>query len=78
MNSHVNKNLTCPYIRLFYHSSQFSSLLFFPFPFYDFRLRAVGKGNAVGTKKSRSRDRSGRGIPLPEVNAELQANIDVC
>ncbi|WJX90554.1 [pyruvate dehydrogenase (acetyl-transferring)] kinase [Trifolium repens] len=38
------------------------------------RLRAAGKGNAVGTKKSRSRDRSGRGIP--EVNAELQANID--
>ncbi|WJX96094.1 [pyruvate dehydrogenase (acetyl-transferring)] kinase [Trifolium repens] len=40
------------------------------------RLRAAGKGNAVGTKKSRSRDRSGRGIPVPEVNAELQANID--
>lgn len=40
------------------------------------RLRAVGKGNAVGAKKSRSRDRSGRGIPVPEVNAELQANID--
>jgi cyclin-dependent kinase 12/13 len=46
--------------------------------FSDFRLRAVGKGNAVGAKKSRSRDRSGRGIPVPEVNAELQANIDVC
>lgn len=46
--------------------------------FYDFRLRAAGRGNAVGGKKSRSRDRSGRGIAVPEVNAELQENIDVC
>lgn len=46
--------------------------------FYDFRLRATGKGNAIGSKKLRSRDRSGRGIAVPEVNAELQENIDVC
>ncbi|CAI8610576.1 unnamed protein product [Vicia faba] len=40
------------------------------------RLRAAGKGNAVGSKKSRPRDRVGRGIAVPEVNAELQENID--
>lgn len=42
-----------------------------------YRLRAAGKANADGVKKSRPRDR-GRGIPVPEANAELQANIDVC
>ncbi|CAK8563621.1 unnamed protein product [Lathyrus sativus] len=40
------------------------------------RLRAASKGNAAGSKKSRLRDRSGRGIAVPEVNAELQENID--
>ncbi|CAK8534840.1 unnamed protein product [Lathyrus sativus] len=40
--------------------------------------RAIGKGNAAGSKKSRPRDRSGRGIAVPEVNAELQENINVC
>ncbi|CAL0309034.1 unnamed protein product [Lupinus luteus] len=40
------------------------------------RLRAAGKANADGVKKSRPRDRVGRGIPVPEANAELQVNID--
>ncbi|OIV91943.1 hypothetical protein TanjilG_23204 [Lupinus angustifolius] len=42
------------------------------------RLRAAGKANADGVKKSRPRDRDrvGRGIPVPEANAELQVNID--
>lgn len=42
------------------------------------RLRAAGKANVDGVKKSRPRERAGRGIPVPEANAELQANIDVC
>lgn len=45
---------------------------------HDCRLRAAGKANADGVKRSRPRDRAGRGIPVPEANAELQANIDVC
>ncbi|GAA0140750.1 non-receptor serine/threonine protein kinase [Lithospermum erythrorhizon] len=40
------------------------------------RLRAVGKSNVDGVKKSRTRDRVVRGFPAPEANAELQANID--
>ena len=40
------------------------------------RLRAAGKANADGVKKSRPRERVGRGIAVPEANAELQANID--
>ncbi|CAL0301216.1 unnamed protein product [Lupinus luteus] len=40
------------------------------------RLRAASKANADGVKKSRPRDRVGRGIAVPEANAELQANID--
>lgn len=44
----------------------------------DCRLRAAGKANADGVKKSRPRERVGRGVPVPEANAELQANIDVC
>ncbi|KAE9599010.1 hypothetical protein Lal_00043945 [Lupinus albus] len=40
------------------------------------RLRAAGKANADAVKKSRPRDRVGRGIPVPEANAELQVNID--
>ncbi|KAL5163517.1 putative serine/threonine-protein kinase [Glycine soja] len=40
------------------------------------RSRAAGKANAAGVKKSRPRDRSGRGIPVPDSNAEMQANID--
>lgn len=44
----------------------------------DYRLRAAGKANADGVKKSRPRERVGRGIAVPEANAELQANIDVC
>lgn len=46
--------------------------------FYDYRLRAAGKANAGGAKKSRTRDRCAKGIQVPEANAELQANIDVC
>ncbi|ONI28427.1 hypothetical protein PRUPE_1G142100 [Prunus persica] len=38
------------------------------------RLRAVGKANADGVRKSRPRDC--RGLPAPEANAELQANLD--
>jgi len=45
--------------------------------FHDCRLRAANKTNA-GVKKSRPRDRGGRGIPIPDSSAELQANIDVC
>ncbi|KAK9086564.1 hypothetical protein Syun_028958 [Stephania yunnanensis] len=41
------------------------------------RLRAAGgKANGAGAKKSRPRDRAPRGIPVPEANAELQANLD--
>ncbi|GAB2266249.1 hypothetical protein Dimus_001270 [Dionaea muscipula] len=40
------------------------------------RLRAAGKANTDGLKKSRHRDRAVRAIPAPEANAELQANID--
>ncbi|XP_014509060.1 probable serine/threonine-protein kinase At1g54610 [Vigna radiata var. radiata] len=39
------------------------------------RLRAANKTNA-DVKKSRPRDRGGRGIPIPDTNADLQANID--
>jgi len=46
--------------------------------FHFCRSRAAGKANAAGVKKSRPRDRSGRGIPVPDSNAEMQANIDVC
>jgi len=45
--------------------------------FHDCRLRAANKTNA-GVKKSRPRDRGGRGMPIPDSKAELQANIDVC
>ncbi|KAF8017017.1 hypothetical protein BT93_H2273 [Corymbia citriodora subsp. variegata] len=37
------------------------------------RLRAAGKGNVDGLKKTRPRPRA---IPAPEANAELQANLD--
>ncbi|KAI3692503.1 hypothetical protein L6452_32319 [Arctium lappa] len=40
------------------------------------RLRAAGKTNADGVKKTRTRERSVRAMPAPEANAELQANID--
>ncbi|KAK9288922.1 hypothetical protein L1049_017393 [Liquidambar formosana] len=40
------------------------------------RLRAAGKANADGVKKSRPRDRSVRAMPAPEANAELQSNLD--
>ncbi|KAG8370047.1 hypothetical protein BUALT_Bualt14G0077000 [Buddleja alternifolia] len=40
------------------------------------RLRAAGKTQADGVKKTRTRDRGMRGIPAPEANAELQTNID--
>lgn len=46
--------------------------------FHFCRSRAAGKANAAGVKKSRPRDRGGRGISVPDSNAELQANIDVC
>jgi len=41
-------------------------------------LRAAGRSNADGVKKSRPRERVRRGLPVPDANAELQANIDVC
>ena len=41
------------------------------------RLRAAGKANADGVKKSRPRERVGRGVLVPKANAELQANIDL-
>ncbi|XP_057771953.1 probable serine/threonine-protein kinase At1g54610 [Salvia miltiorrhiza] len=40
------------------------------------RLRAAGKTQADGAKKPRTRERAMRGVPAPEANAELQANID--
>ncbi|KAK9077725.1 hypothetical protein SSX86_006062 [Deinandra increscens subsp. villosa] len=40
------------------------------------RLRAAGKSNADGGKKTRTRERSARAMPAPEANAELQVNID--
>ena len=40
-------------------------------------LRAAGRANGDGTRKTRTRDRP-RAVPAPEANAELQANIDVC
>ncbi|KAJ8623153.1 hypothetical protein MRB53_031682 [Persea americana] len=41
------------------------------------RLRAAGaRAHVDSAKKTRTRDRSVRGIPAPEANAELQANID--
>ncbi|KAK9050241.1 hypothetical protein SSX86_030789 [Deinandra increscens subsp. villosa] len=42
------------------------------------RLRAAGKSNADGVKKTRTRERPARAMPAPEANAELQVNIDVC
>ena len=41
-------------------------------------MRAAGKVNADGVKRSRQRDRAVRAFPAPEANAELQANLDVC
>ncbi|WCJ23553.1 Protein kinase superfamily protein [Euphorbia peplus] len=40
------------------------------------RLRAIGKANPDGVKKSRARERAVRAGPAPEANAELQANLD--
>ncbi|PIN16040.1 Cdc2-related protein kinase [Handroanthus impetiginosus] len=40
------------------------------------RLRAAGKIQGDGVKKTRTRDRGMRAMPAPEANAELQANID--
>ncbi|CAI9771040.1 unnamed protein product [Fraxinus pennsylvanica] len=40
------------------------------------RLRATGRANADGVKKTRTRERPIRAIPAPEANAELQANVD--
>lgn len=39
------------------------------------RLRAAGRNNAEGTKKTRTRERP-KAMPAPEANAEIQANID--
>ncbi|XP_020553184.1 probable serine/threonine-protein kinase At1g54610 isoform X2 [Sesamum indicum] len=41
------------------------------------RLRAAGKAQADGVKKTRTRERGMRAMPAPEANAELQANIDM-
>lgn len=36
------------------------------------------KANAVdGARRVRARDRTGRAVPAPEANAEIQANLDV-
>ncbi|CAI9274964.1 unnamed protein product [Lactuca saligna] len=40
------------------------------------RLRAAGKSNADGVKKTRTRERPARAIPAPEANAEMQMNLD--
>ncbi|XP_028945951.2 probable serine/threonine-protein kinase At1g54610 isoform X1 [Malus sylvestris] len=40
------------------------------------RLRAAGRAQADGPKKTRTRERGPRGMPAPEANAELQSNID--
>ncbi|KAJ7973421.1 Protein kinase superfamily protein [Quillaja saponaria] len=40
------------------------------------RLRAAGKAQEDGSKKTRTRDRAVRAVPAPEANAELQSNID--
>ncbi|KAJ9549706.1 hypothetical protein OSB04_022249 [Centaurea solstitialis] len=40
------------------------------------RLRAAGKSNADGVKKTRTRERPARAVPAPEANAELQTNLD--
>ncbi|XP_076952475.1 putative serine/threonine-protein kinase At1g54610 [Bidens hawaiensis] len=40
------------------------------------RMRATGKSNADGVKKTRTRERHARAMPAPEANAELQVNID--
>ncbi|CAA3027335.1 probable serine threonine- kinase At1g54610 [Olea europaea subsp. europaea] len=40
------------------------------------RLRATGRANADGVKKTRTRERPIRAIPPPEANAELQTNVD--
>ncbi|KAJ7978055.1 Protein kinase superfamily protein [Quillaja saponaria] len=40
------------------------------------RLRAAGKAQLDGAKKTRTRDRAVRAVPAPEANAELQSNID--
>lgn len=44
------------------------------------RQRGInGKSSVVeGAKKVKVRDRVGRAIPVPEANAEIQANLDVC
>ncbi|GFY85226.1 protein kinase superfamily protein [Actinidia rufa] len=39
------------------------------------RLRAAGKTHS-GMKKTRTRDRAVKAIPVPEANAELQSNLD--
>ncbi|KAI3469441.1 hypothetical protein Pfo_026104 [Paulownia fortunei] len=40
------------------------------------RLRAPGKTRADGVKKTRTRERTMRGMPAPEASAELRANVD--
>lgn len=44
------------------------------------RLRAAGRAQADGSKKTRTRERERgpRSMAAPEANAELQSNIDVC
>ncbi|XP_040931064.1 probable serine/threonine-protein kinase At1g54610 isoform X4 [Gossypium hirsutum] len=39
------------------------------------RLRAAGKAQGDGTRKTRTRNRA-RAVPAPEANAELQSNLD--
>lgn len=51
---------------------------FFYFLFLACRLRAAGRAQADGSKKTRTRERGPRSMAAPEANAELQSNIDVC
>ncbi|KAK6130445.1 hypothetical protein DH2020_035855 [Rehmannia glutinosa] len=39
-------------------------------------VRAAGKTQADGVKKTRTRERAMRGMPAPEANAELRPNVD--
>lgn len=62
---------------MFLHFLQFWLCCFSDFELCECRLRAAGRSNVDGVKKSRARDRAVRAIPAPEANAELQANLDV-
>lgn len=60
----------------FNNFNSFSFLILHLLPFL-FRQKGGGKSNANGGRKTRHRERTGRAMPAPEANAELQANLDV-